>query len=217
MRFSRSTVRTRKRPFTASMEKRSTSQVVAWRGAPGLGGFVVDYQHRRCPLRSSPLKFVNQPQSQRRGARSAATSTAASLWFGQRLSSGHRRAARSGKIGETFFGVATVSLQVLGDERLQQLIFVGGNRPLFEQDLTKWAALIAGPAIEGGDQLTAVNEVVLQGKYAQKKVSIGAHRTKYIEPRDRAIQLGYRSSNASATTLLAPWRSNSSGAWLAAW
>ena len=69
-------------------------------------------------------------------------------------------------------GVVAVLLQVLGDQRLEQLVLVLGDGPLVQQDPAQRPGLLQDPGVHGGDQRIARDEVHLQGQDADQQVAV---------------------------------------------
>ena len=66
-------------------------------------------------------------------------------------------------------------LEVLGDQGLQQGTAGAVERPAIHQDLGQGPGLVGDPGGEGGQQVVAADEVVLQGQDAEEEVAAGVH------------------------------------------
>ena len=67
-------------------------------------------------------------------------------------------------------------LEVLGDQRLQQRTAGVVERPAVHEDLAQGPSLVGDPGGEGGQQVVAADEVVLQGQDAEEQVAAGLPR-----------------------------------------
>jgi hypothetical protein len=74
--------------------------------------------------------------------------------------------------GQALLGIVVVPGQVPRDQGGQQLVLLGRERLVVEQDLADGPRLIEHPVIEGAEQLAAVDEVVLQGQDAEQQVAV---------------------------------------------
>ncbi len=74
---------------------------------------------------------------------------------------------------EARLGIAAVLLEVLGDQGLQQHAAGVVERPAIHQELGQGPGLVGDPGGEGGQQVVAADEVVLQGQDAEEEVAAG--------------------------------------------
>jgi hypothetical protein len=81
---------------------------------------------------------------------------------------------RHGDGCQALVGVVVVGLEVLGEQVVERLTPLGGELPLFLQDLTERPGLVEHPGLHGGEQGVAADEVHLQGQHAVEQVAIGA-------------------------------------------
>jgi hypothetical protein len=78
-----------------------------------------------------------------------------------------------GDRGEALRGVPAVLLQVQGDHRLNAGTLVGVEVAAGGEVLGQGAGLVAGPGLEGGDELALVDQADLQRQQAEEEVAIG--------------------------------------------
>ena len=90
---------------------------------------------------------------------------------GQALAGG----AAGGEGGQALLGVAAVLLEVRGDQGLDGGPLVGVEVAAGDQVVGQRPGLVAGPGLEGGDELGLVDQAVLQGEQAEEQVAVGGH------------------------------------------
>ena len=83
----------------------------------------------------------------------------------------HRAQRADGR--QAGLGVAAVLLEVLGDQGLQQRAAGVVERPAIDQELGQGPGLVGDPGGEGGQEVVAADEVVLQGQDAEEEVAPG--------------------------------------------
>ena len=73
-----------------------------------------------------------------------------------------------GECGEAPGVVAAVLLQVQADHDFEAGALVGVEVPAVGEVFGQGPGLVAGPGLEGGDELTLVDQAVLQGQQAKE-------------------------------------------------
>ena len=68
-------------------------------------------------------------------------------------------------------GVAAVLLEVPGDQRLDHVAVVGVEVAAGHEMIGHRPALVAGPGLEGGDELALVDQAVLECEQAEEEVA----------------------------------------------
>ena len=86
---------------------------------------------------------------------------------GQALAGG--AAGRDG--GQALLGVAAVLLQVQGDQGLEHGTLLGVEVAAGDEVVGQRPGLVAGPGLEGGDELDLVDQAVLEGEQAEEQVT----------------------------------------------
>jgi hypothetical protein len=80
--------------------------------------------------------------------------------------------------GQALLGVAAVLLEVLGGQRLDQAALLGVEMAEGLEVVVQGPGLVAGPGVEGGDELGLVDQADLEGQQAEEEVpvGVGGHR-----------------------------------------
>ena len=84
--------------------------------------------------------------------------------------------------GQALLGVAAVLLEVQGDQGLDAGALRGVEVAAGDEVVGQGPGLVAGPGLEGGDELGLVDQAVLQGEQAEEEVAVGGHGAS--SPRD---------------------------------